>query len=118
MALTGGVGAISRYGMDKAISSKAINRSTFPWGTFLVNSLGSLLLGAITALHVSGKLNSDLATLFGTGFCGSFTTFSTYMYESFKLIEEGSWAEGLKNILGTAVFCAGFGAIGLILGSI
>ncbi len=118
MALTGGVGAVCRYGLDKTISSKAVNKSTFPWGTFVVNSLGSLLLGAITALHVHAKLNSELATLFGTGFCGSFTTFSTYMYESFKLIEEGSWTQGLKNILGTALFCAGFGAIGLILGGI
>ena len=63
--------------------------SSFPWGTFTVNILGSLLIGLLVGLVTKGVLSPDMKLLLVTGFCGGFTTFSTFANESFGMMKAG-----------------------------
>ena len=82
VALGGAVGSVLRY----LISS--INTS-FPWGTFTVNVLGSLLIGLLVGFVSKGVLSPEMKLLLVTGFCGGFTTFSTFANESFGMVKAG-----------------------------
>ncbi|HEY5857045.1 MAG TPA: fluoride efflux transporter CrcB [Aldersonia sp.] len=87
------VGAPARYLLDRAVQRR--NRSPFPWGTFAVNVLGSAILGALTGAAVSTNWH-DLA---GVGFCGAFTTFSTFGYETVRLAEDGAYLYATANVV-------------------
>lgn len=89
--LGAGLGAPCRWWLDRLIQSR--HDSVFPWGTFSINVLGSLLLGFVLGV---GSPN-ELVLLLGTGFCGGFTTFSTFGFESVRLAAEGSGAVALLN---------------------
>ena len=82
VALGGAVGSVLRY----LISS--LNTS-FPWGTFAVNILGSLLIGLLVGFVSKGVLSPEMKLLLITGFCGGFTTFSTFANESFGMMKAG-----------------------------
>lgn len=106
MVLLGGaLGAPLRYCADLFVQSR--HDTVFPWGTFLVNVLGSLVLG-VTAALVSGGAAAWVFPLVGTGFCGALTTFSTFSYETVRLVEEGSLREAALNCL--ASVAVGLGA--------
>lgn len=114
IALAGGVGAPARYLLDGFVQDRV--GGPVPWGTFAVNVVGALLLGCITGLSVSGHLGPMGKAVAGTGFCGAFTTFSTFTYESTRLLEERSWGAAAWNIggsLGVGLIAA---AIGITLG--
>ena len=102
------VGAPLRYLTDLLVQSR--HDTVFPWGTLTVNAAGSLILG-IVAGAVSGGAPSWLLTLVGTGFCGALTTFSTFGFETVRLVEEGSVLEAFLNVGGSLlvgfVACAG-----------
>lgn len=85
------VGAPLRYLTDRAVQSR--HDTTFPWGTFVVNVVGSFVLGLAT-----GRLPSDLQLLVGTGFCGALTTYSTFSYETLRLAEDGSLLLAVANV--------------------
>ena len=87
VGLGGFVGSVLRYKAGAAIASKAA--TDFPLGTFFVNLLGAFLIG----LFVSSALKSQQTTmlLLVTGFCGGFTTFSTFALENLRLIQSGNW---------------------------
>ena len=108
-------GAIARYVVDGWVSEAT--RGTFPWGTLVVNASGSLLLGMLFALAVErASLPAELRGPLGIGFLGAYTTFSTYMLESLRLVEDGAFALGLVNVLGSvAVGLVAIGA-GLAIG--
>lgn len=78
-------GAIGRFVVSKEIDDRL--RSKFPFGTITVNVLGSFILGVI----IASQHNTSLTLLLGTGFMGSFTTFSTFKVESIKLGLEKQW---------------------------
>ena len=82
VALGGAVGSVLRYLFS------GINTS-FPWGTFAVNILGSLLIGIFVGLVSKGVLSPEMKLLMVTGFCGGFTTFSTFANESFGMMKAG-----------------------------
>ena len=82
VALGGAVGSVLRYLLS------GINIS-FPWGTFAVNILGSLLIGLLVGLVSKGVLSPEMKLLMVTGFCGGFTTFSTFANESFGMMKVG-----------------------------
>ena len=82
VALGGAVGSVLRYLLS------GINTS-FPWGTFAANILGSLLIGILVGLVSKGVLSPEMKLLMVTGFCGGFTTFSTFANESFGMMKAG-----------------------------
>lgn len=90
------VGAPSRWLLDQAIQSR--HTSVFPWGTWTINILGSLLLGVLLGAAATGAAPARLVALAGTGFCGGFTTFSTFGYETVILAEEDSSLAAVVNV--------------------
>ena len=102
------VGAPLRYLTDLLVQSR--HDTVFPWGTLTVNVTGSLILGAVAGA-VSGGAPGWLLTLVGTGFCGALTTFSTFGFETLRLVEDGSVLEAVLNsavsLLVGLVACAG-----------
>ena len=82
VAIGGAIGSVFRYLLS------GINTS-FPWGTFAVNILGSLLIGLLVGLISKGVLSPEMKLLMVTGFCGGFTTFSTFANESFGMMKAG-----------------------------
>lgn len=93
--LGGVLGAPARYLMDRAVQRR--HKSVFPFGTLAVNLLGCLILGLLTGAAQS--LQRDFVVFAGTGICGAFTTFSTFGYETTRLLEEGSLLEAGLNAL-------------------
>lgn len=99
MALAGAVGAAARYLLDGWVQGRV--RGVFPWGTFVVNVTGSLLLGFLAGMALYHGFRGAPRLLLGTGFCGSYTTFSTFAYETVRLLEDGSVLEGFLNAAGS-----------------
>ncbi|HYN75357.1 MAG TPA: fluoride efflux transporter CrcB [Candidatus Limnocylindria bacterium] len=91
------VGAPSRWLLDRAIQSG--RAGVFPLGTLTINVLGSLLLGVVLGASEYGPGTAQLVALVGTGFCGGFTTYSSFGFETIRLAEEGSYAEAGLNIV-------------------
>ena len=83
VAVGGGCGSLSRYGVGALFSDKL--KRVFPVGTFMVNIIGAFLLGYLTAMHPQ----NDMKLLFGDGFLGAFTTFSAFMLEGESLTKQG-----------------------------
>ena len=81
----------------------------FPWGTLLVNAIGSFLLGLVLGSGSIAKdiwLSSDGAYAFtALGFCGGLTTFSTFSLQTFSLVSDQAWGKALANILGSVALC-------------
>ncbi|MDA8392773.1 MAG: fluoride efflux transporter CrcB [Actinomycetota bacterium] len=92
VAAGGAVGAPSRYLMDRFVTSK--RKTSLPVGTMAVNVSGSFLLGVFTSL----ALPPLAAALLATGFCGGYTTFSTFEFETVRLVEERLRGQALLNI--------------------
>lgn len=89
VALGGAAGSVARYLLSKAIQNTAA--TAFPWGTMAVNVAGCLLIGLLYGL-ASGdgtRLGADLKLMLTVGFCGGFTTFSTFANESLTLAKTG-----------------------------
>ena len=83
VALGGAVGSVCRFLLS------GMNIASWPWGTFAVNILGSLIIGLLMGLVSKGIVSPEMKLLLVTGFCGGFTTFSTFANESFSLIKTG-----------------------------
>ena len=114
--IAGAVGAPVRYLVDGAVGDRTAG--VFPWGTFIVNVTGSLVLGFLTGLALYHAFPSEPKVVLGTGFCGAYTTFSTFTFETVRLVEEGAINEALRNALGTLVTCAAAAAAGLALAAL
>jgi CrcB protein len=91
------VGAPLRYLADRAVQAR--HDTLFPWGTFGVNVIGSLLLGLITGAVTAGAAPDSLSLLLGVGFCGALTTYSTFSYETLRLIEDGALFYAVANVV-------------------
>jgi CrcB protein len=99
VAVFGAAGAISRYWPDGRVSD--LVHGQFPWGTFVVNVAGAFALGLLVALTTERLLpHPNWRVALGIGYLGSFTTFSTYTYESVKLAEDGAVGLALLNSVG------------------
>jgi fluoride exporter len=109
------LGANARYWLGDWISQKW--GSAFPYGTFVINVTGSLLLGLFMTLAVERFLvDPRWRFFFAIGFLGAYTTFSTYTFESFNLFFRGQWLAGLLNALGSTVAGILAVALGVFLG--
>ncbi|KAK1179296.1 fluoride efflux transporter CrcB [Streptomyces sp. NBS 14/10] len=91
------VGAPLRYLTDRAVQTR--HDSVFPWGTFVVNASGCLVLGLLTGAVTAGAASSQLQLLLGTGFCGALTTYSTFSYETLRLAEDGARLFAVANVV-------------------
>lgn len=107
----GAVGAPLRYLVDGLVGKRSVG--VFPRGILLINVCGSFLLGFVTGLALHHGLGRTPRIVIGTGFCGAFTTFSTFTYETVRLIEEGDLVEGLANLGLTVLLAAVAAAAGL-----
>jgi CrcB protein len=87
MAGAGALGAVARFLVERAVTARVGRR--FPWGTWLVNVSGSLLLGFVTGLALYHGLDADARTVAGVGFLGGYTTFSTLTFEAIELPAPG-----------------------------
>ena len=114
VALGGFVGAPSRYLIDRAVNNRV--ESDLPWGTFLVNISGSFVLGLLTGLSLSNHLSSVAKALLGTGFCGAYTTFSTFTFETVRLVEVGQYLEATLNAVVSLVVGLVGASVGLAIG--
>lgn len=87
------VGAPLRYVVD--LWTRARFGSGFPWGTLLVNVVGSFVLGLVLGSPSAGD---EVIALVGTGFCGALTTYSTFSYETLRLLEDGAHRRAVANV--------------------
>ena len=109
LLLGGAVGATARYLADGFVQSRS--QGVFPWGTFTINVTGSFVLGVVTGAALYHGLGPLPKTAIGTGFCGGYTTFSTFSYETLRLLEEGSFGAASLNAAASVV--VGLAAAGL-----
>lgn len=117
IVLAGGmIGAPARYLTDRFVS--AGHDSVFPWGTFVINVAGSALLGFLLGAQRHLGLPGHLVDLLGTGFCGGLTTFSTFGYETLRLLEDGAITEAGLNLLGSLLAGVAAAALGFGLGMV
>ena len=110
----GGFGSVLRFLIGKWLNN---SESGFPYGTFLANILGSLLIGIILGYAAkSDSLNQNQTLLLATGFCGGFTTFSTFAYETHFFLKSGDFTSfALYTIASFTIgFLAVFGGIYLV----
>ncbi|WP_433496999.1 fluoride efflux transporter CrcB [Sphaerimonospora sp. CA-214678] len=109
--LGGAVGAPARYLIDRFVQRH--HDSVFPWGTLTVNLVGSLILGFLLGARSTLGVPHDVTVLAGTGFCGALTTFSTFGFETVRLLEEGSAGKATANAVGSLLLGLVAAAAGL-----
>lgn len=115
IGLGGFAGAISRYLVDGLVTDRTAG--SFPWGTLVVNATGSLVLGLLFAMTTERAiLPAEIRGPVLIGFIGAYTTFSTYMLESWGLIEVGSYVQAVANVGGSVLIGLVAVAAGLAIG--
>ena len=98
--------------------------SAFPFGTLCVNLLGSFLLGFIMQVGLTTEMISPMARLtLTTGVMGGFTTYSTFNYETLRILEDGIWEMAIANVAATVIVClvagkAGVETVNFLLGRV
>jgi len=108
-------GAIARYVVDGFVTDRT--GGGFPWGTLVVNATGSFILGLLFALTAERAiLPADIRAPVMIGFIGAYTTFSTYMLESWNLIESGQYGAAIGNLGGSIVIGLVMVSLGLLVG--
>ena len=113
LMLAGAIGTYLRYVIGRWFNVQPWTHG-FPLGTLVINVSGSFIL-AVAAAIILERLppeHQDLYLLVGTGFCGGFTTFSTFEWETFKLVRDANWWYAFLNVFGSVA--AGF--LGVLLG--
>ncbi|MGE6647699.1 fluoride efflux transporter CrcB [Shewanella colwelliana] len=103
VALGGSIGAVFRYLISLFMIQ--VFGSSFPFGTLVVNILGSFLMGVIYALGQVSEVSPELKALIGVGLLGALTTFSTFSNETLLLIQEGDWLKAFLNIALNLCLC-------------
>ena len=112
IALGGAVGSVSRYLLGAWIGP---SRSGIPLATLLINVTGSLLLGFLVRFLAGRPHAPALAAGLTVGFCGGFTTFSTFSLETVLLLERGAWSRALLYALASLGLCVGGTMAGIAL---
>jgi CrcB protein len=115
VALGALLGAPTRYLTDRAMQARL--RGAFPFGTFVVNVVGSFILGAVAGSAAHGGASPHVSAAIGTGFCGALTTYSTFSYETMRLVEGRRAGLAALNVVGSIAVGLGAAAFGVIIGA-
>jgi len=107
------LGAPARYLLDGLVQDHTAG--AFPWGTFVVNVTGCLVLGLLTGFGLYHGLGAGTRTVLGTGGMGAYTTFSTLTFETVRLAEEGAVDEAVRNAVASFVVGLAAATVGLAL---
>jgi len=101
IALGGAAGSVARALLALSLPAR------FPWATLLVNVLGSLLVGWLMARlgPIEGGTAASLRSLLIAGFCGGFTTFSTFSWQTLEQMQKGQWSAAAANVLLSVAIC-------------
>ena len=99
IGLGGAIGALLRYGVS-GLTHRFINGG-FPWGTLMVNLIGSLMIGFLWGMFESVIVSQNIKLFCLIGLLGSFTTFSTFSLENFNLLRDGEYSLFAINIVGS-----------------
>ncbi|MEV0965864.1 fluoride efflux transporter CrcB [Streptomyces sp. NPDC049910] len=101
------LGAVARYVLDQYM--QYLRPGAFPRGTWLINITGSFVLGLVVGLGARHGLPEQVLTIVGAGFCGAYTTFSTFSYELVRLCEQGQAGKSL--LYGASSLAVGLSAV-------
>ena len=112
VVVIGGAGSVLRFGVDRWVASRS--GRDFPFGTLAINLSGAVILGLLTGLALSG----DQALLAGTAAVGSYTTFSTWMFETERLAEDRDLGRAGANIVASLVLGVAAAALGRWIGGL
>ena len=99
LAAGGVLGTLARYGLGKWIGAQL--GTQFPWHTFMINLAGSFVLGFTLRLADTVAITPETRGFVTVGFCGAFTTFSTFTWETAVLIQDGQWGRAAGYALGS-----------------
>ena len=111
--LGGGLGSVLRYSLSSWLDSKSA--SNLPWGTFASNMLASLIFGCVAGYMFKNTLSENYSLFLLAGFCGGFSTFSTFSKDNFYLLEQGNWQYLLLNIFLSIFLGISFFWIGMLI---
>ncbi|BDM64424.1 putative fluoride ion transporter CrcB [Shewanella sp. NFH-SH190041] len=103
VAMGGAAGAVCRYLIS--IFMIQVLGTGFPFGTLLVNVLGSFIMGVVYALGQVSHLSPELKAMIGVGFLGALTTFSTFSNETMLLLQDGEWLKAGLNVVLNLMIC-------------
>lgn len=99
IGLGGSLGAATRYLLGGYINNKNSKWRQFPLGTWIINITGSFILGVLAHLYLNHSINESLWLFAGVGFCGAYTTFSTFGYETITLLQNNKMKIAFVYIL-------------------
>jgi CrcB protein len=106
VALGGAIGSVGRFWLAGAMM--ALTGPRFPWGTLLINVLGSLVIGLVAGITLTPArvgLHPDIRIFLMTGICGGFTTFSAFSLQTLELLQGGEIVPALGYAVGSVVLC-------------
>ena len=112
IAVGGAIGSVCRYLMASGVQKVA--HFAFPIGTLTVNIIGSMIVGLISGYIMNMQTHPLIRPALIVGFCGGFTTFSTFSFETFGLIDGGEWGRALLYAVASVVACVGGAALGFV----
>ncbi len=98
----GGIGSMLRYAVQMLVHERVVV-GNFPWSTFMVNIVGSFLIGLFYAMSARLELSDEMRLFLTAGLCGGFTTFSTFSNDTLLMLRQGEWMIGMVYILSSVV---------------
>jgi len=116
LMVAGAAGAVLRYLVDRFVQERV--ESDFPYGTLAINVTGALILGFLTGSALHHGLSANWVTVLGTGLIGAYTTFSTFSYDTFRLLSSDAPIGAMANVLFSVVGGVGAAVAGLALGTL
>ena len=116
LVVAGAIGAPTRFLLDGFVQDHT--SGAFPWGTFAINMTGSMALGLLTGAALYHAFPTTPKIILGAGFCGAYTTFSTWTFETVRLLEEGALREAFLNAVMTLLIGIGAAGAGLAVSSL
>lgn len=117
VALGGAIGSVARFWMTGAMT--ALTGPRFPWGTLLINVLGSFVIGLVAGITLTAHrvgMHPDVRIFLMTGVCGGFTTFSAFSLQTLELLQSGDVVPAFGYAVGSVVMCVVATYCGWLLG--